>query len=375
MNISNWNFLLLTPFNLDMNLPGEPLIQSYWKYLFAGLVVFLVTYVLVPVNIKIASKKGWLDYPNERSSHNKPIPISGGLAFGLVICLAQIVFGLLFWDKESSVMIYGLAMINILILTVGLVDDLLKLKARDKLFLQLLISSLLYLVGFRIEILTNPFGPDLFLQYLSFPFTVFWFLAISNAINLIDGLDGLASGITLISGIVLCLVGLISGNPLVFYLALILVAGNLAFLRYNFYPAKIFMGDSGSLFNGFNLAVLSVTGISQFKGVTAMTIALPVVVMLFPILDTIMAMIRRIRKKQSIFVADKEHIHHRLLKLGISQKGICYIAYFLTSLFGLLAIGFYFSTKQIFLIALTILIVLCFIFAWLLLQSIFKDSK
>jgi UDP-GlcNAc:undecaprenyl-phosphate GlcNAc-1-phosphate transferase len=351
------------------------MILSHWKYLLAGVVVFLVTYLLVPLNIKLANKKGWLDYPNERSSHSKPIPISGGLAFGLVICLAQVAFAFLFWDQRSSVMIFGLAIINILILAVGLVDDLLQLKPRDKIILELLISSLLYVVGFRIEILTNPFGPDLFLAYLSFPFTIFWFLAISNAINLIDGLDGLASGITVISGIVLCLVGLIAENPLVFYLSLILVAGNLAFLRYNFNPAKIFMGDSGSLFNGFNLAVLSVTGISQFKGVTAMTIALPVVVMFFPIMDTIMAMVRRIRKKQSIFLADKEHIHHKLLKLGISQKGICYIAYFLTSLFGLLAIGFYFSTKQIFLIALAILIILCFIFAWLLLQTIFKDTK
>ncbi len=369
------NLLLTNPLNVESSINSSAFIQSHWKYFLAGIVVFVMTYLLIPFNIKLAKKKGWLDYPNERSAHPKPIPISGGLAFGLVICFAQVAFGLLFWDTKSSLMIYGLAMINILILTVGLVDDLLKLKARDKLLLQLLISSLLYIVGFRIEILTNPFGPDLYLQYLSFPFTIFWFLAISNAINLIDGLDGLAAGITLISGLVLCLVGLISYNPIVFYLAIILVAGNLAFLKYNFYPAKIFMGDAGSLFNGFNLAVLSVTGISQFKGVTAMTIALPVVVMMFPIMDTIMAMIRRIRKKQSIFLADKEHIHHRLLKLGISQKGICYIAYFLTSLFGLLAIGFYFSTKQIFLIALTILIVLCFIFAWLLLQSIFKDSK
>lgn len=351
------------------------MIISYWKYLFAGIVVFFLTYLLVPLNIKFATKRGWLDYPNERSSHKHPIPISGGLAFGLVIILAQLSFAIFFWDLASSLMVFALGIINILILVVGLVDDLLNLKAREKLLLQLLISSLLYMVGFRIEVLTNPFGADLHLAYLSFPFTVFWFLAISNAINLIDGLDGLAAGITLISGIVLCLVGLLAENPLVFYLSIILVGGNLAFLKFNFYPAKIFMGDSGSLFNGFNLAVLSVTGLSQFKGVTAMTIALPVVVMLFPILDTIMAMVRRIRKKKSIFVADKGHIHHRLLKLGISQKGICYIAYFLTSLFGLLAIGFYFSSKRIFLIALIIIISLCFVFGWLLLQSIFKDSK
>lgn len=351
------------------------MIISYWKYLLAGGVVFLLTFLLVPVNIRFANKKGWLDYPNERSSHKTPIPISGGLAFGLVIILAQIAFAFFFWDKKSSIMVLGLSVINVLILTVGLVDDLLNLKAREKLLLQLLISILLYVVGFRIDILTNPFGSDLNLSYLSFPFTIFWFLAISNAVNLIDGLDGLAAGITLISSVILCLVGLLAQNPLVFYLSIILVGGNLAFLKYNFYPAKIFMGDSGSLFNGFNLAVLSVTGVSQFKGVTAMTIALPVVVMLFPIMDTIMAMVRRIRKKKSIFVADKDHIHHKLLKLGISQKGICYIAYFLTSLFGLLAIGFYFSTKQIFLVALIIIISLCFVFGWLLLQSIFKDSK
>ncbi len=351
------------------------MIIHYWKYFLAGITVLLVTYVLVPLNIKLAHKKNWLDIPNDRSSHTKPTPISGGLAFGLVVCLAQLLFALWYWDSEYQLKFLALAAINLAVLVVGLVDDVYRLKAKHKFLLQILISILYFTAGFRISLLTNPFGSDINLGFLSFPLTMIWLLGISNAINLIDGVDGLAAGITAISGTILCLVGLITMNPIVLYLAIILVAGNVAFLKYNFYPAKIFMGDTGSLFNGFNLAVLSITGISQFKGITAMTIALPCVVMLFPILDTLLAMTRRIKNKRNIFEADKQHLHHKLMGLGLTQKNTCYVAYFLTSLFGLLAIGFYFSTKQIFLIALMVLIILCFVFGWLLLNAIFKEKK
>ncbi|OQY38838.1 MAG: hypothetical protein B6226_03005 [Candidatus Cloacimonetes bacterium 4572_65] len=351
------------------------MIIYYWKYLLAGIVVFFLTLFLVPLNIKLANKKGWLDVPNKRSSHTKSIPISGGLAFGLVISVAHLAFAFLFWDLESSLKIFALAFINMLILVIGLVDDVYLLKPKRKLLLQILVSVLLYTAGFRISVLTNPFGMDINLGLISFPFTILWFLGISNAINLIDGLDGLASGITAISCVVLSFVGLLSLNPLVLYLAIVLFAGNVAFLKYNFYPAKIFMGDTGSLFNGFNLAVLSVTGIAQFKGVTAMTIALPVVLMLFPLLDTFLAIARRLKNKRNIFHADKEHIHHKLSNLGLSQVTICYIAYFLTSLFGLLALGFYFSTKQLFLIVLLVVISICLAFGWLLFNSILKKKQ
>jgi UDP-GlcNAc:undecaprenyl-phosphate GlcNAc-1-phosphate transferase len=351
------------------------MIIYYWKYFLAGFTVLFVTYFLVPLNIKLAFKKNWLDIPNERSAHTKPMPISGGLAFGLVICIAQLLFALWYWDSVSQLKFLALAVINMAVLVTGLVDDIYRLKAKHKFMLQILISVLYYVAGFKISLLTNPFGADISLGFLSFPLTLLWFLGISNAINLIDGVDGLAAGITAITSVVLCLVGFITVNPIVTYLAMILFAGNLAFLKYNFNPARIFMGDTGSLFNGFNLAVLSVTGISQFKGITAMTIALPVVVMMFPILDTIMAMVRRIRNGKNIFEADKQHLHHKLMGLGLSQRNTCYVAYFLTSLFGLLAIGFYFSTKQIFLIALLMLIALCLTFGWLLVNAIFKEKR
>jgi UDP-GlcNAc:undecaprenyl-phosphate GlcNAc-1-phosphate transferase len=187
-----------------------------------------------------------------------------------------------------------------------------------------------------------------------------------NAINLIDGIDGLASGICVIVCAVLLVVGIKESNSIVIALSAFLLAGNLAFLRFNFYPAKIFLGDTGALFNGLVLAAISTAGNRQYKGITSMTLIIPLSVLAVPLIDMFLAIFRRIRGGNNIFTPDKKHLHHIMLSLGLSQRTVAIIVYFMTLLFGLIAIGFSFSTKKILfsvlLCLLTMAVVVSYIF-------------
>lgn len=201
----------------------------------------------------------------------------------------------------------------------GLVDDIYCLDAKFKLFIQLAIATIVYCLGIRIEDVYLPFGISFHLGFLSWFVTTAWIVGVSNAVNFIDGIDGLAGSLISVSAVTLGLIaasmssiGLVS--PLI---AFILAGAMLAFLTYNFNPAKIFMGDSGALFSGFLLATLSVTGVMQADSV-AMWI--PILVLSVPIFDIAFASIRRILKGKSPFVADAEHIHHKLLRAGFSQN-------------------------------------------------------
>lgn len=307
---------------------------------------YALTRLLVPLNIKFSQKSGTVAKPNERSIHSTPIPTAGGLSFGLVGVLLQFVFGIIYWDTPYGSSLIKLGAISILMMIVGFVDDKYQIRVRYKLLGQILITLLMFYAGYRVTYLTNPLGSHFLLGWISLPLTVFWFLLTMNAINLIDGLDGLASGITCIVSVVLAVVGLLSKNPLVMILATILLGTNLAFLKYNFYPAKIFMGDTGSLLIGLNIAAISTASSSTFKGITTMTLMVPVIVLAIPIIDTGLAVFRRIGTG-SIFRADKAHLHHYLLRLGLSQQTIAYITYFVTGLFGLAAIGFSFSPRKV----------------------------
>ena len=201
----------------------------------------------------------------------------------------------------------------------GLVDDIYNLPAKFKLVIQILIATLVYLLGVRIDVVFNLIDNPIPLGYLSYPITVLWIVGISNAINFIDGVDGLAGSVITVNSITLALIALAvsPGYPISALIAFILAGSMLAFLTYNFNPARIFMGDSGSLFSGFLLAALSVTGV--MKG-AALAILLPFIVLAVPIIDITFASLRRILKGKSPFVADAEHIHHKLLKAGFSQK-------------------------------------------------------
>lgn len=321
--------------------------QLIWQFIAVFAAAYLGTRLLTPLNIRFSRKTGILASPNERSIHTEPIPSAGGLSFGLVIILMHFVLGLLYLNGGFGASLIKLGGISLLVLALGLFDDKYKCRVRYKLGGQILIALLMFYAGYRVSYLTNPWGAHFTLTWLSLPITIIWFLLTMNAVNLIDGLDGLAAGIACIVSIVLAVVGLLSGNPMVMILTAILLGTNLAFLKYNFYPAKIFMGDTGSLLIGLNIAAVSTAGNTTFKGITTMTMMVPLIAMAIPLLDTALAVFRRVGTGSSIFRADKAHLHHYLMKLGLSQKTIALLTYFITALFGLAAIGFSLSSKKV----------------------------
>ena len=337
----------------------------YWHLAITLVVAYLATRVLVPINIRLSKRFDMIAIPNERSIHTVPTPTAGGLSFGLVIIILQLALGVLYLHNGFGSSLIKLGGISILLMLFGLIDDKYQSRVRFKLIWQIIIAALMYFAGYKVAFLTNPVGNHFFLGWMSFPLTVFWFLLTMNAINLIDGLDGLASGITCIVSIVLAVVGFKSQNSLVLFLSVLLFSTNIAFLKYNFFPAKIFMGDTGSLIIGLNIAAISTASSSTFKGITTMTLMVPVIVMAIPIIDTVLAVFRRLGKG-SIFKADKAHLHHYMLQLGLSQKSIALIIYFVTFLFGLAAIGFSFSSQKILfsilVILMSVLIISTYIF-------------
>ena len=314
--------------------------------LLASVFTHLITHLLVPLNIRFSNRFNIVARPSERRIHDRVIPEGGGLSFALPILIVQVLMGLLVFEGPTGLMLIQLAGVEILVLIMGLIDDKYESKALFKFFSQLGIALLMYYIGFRVEFLTNPLGKDFMLGWISLPATIFWYLAVLNAINLIDGLDGLATGIAVIVCAVLLVVGLREHNLQVLLLSSLLLAGTLAFLFYNFHPARIFLGDTGALFIGLNIAAISTAGAEQFKGITSITLMIPLAVLAVPLIDVVLAVFRRIGMG-NIFKADKHHIHHIMLAFGLSQKAISIIVYIVTLLFGLIAIGFSFSSKKV----------------------------
>lgn len=335
--------------------------------------LFLTTYFLIPLNIGLSKKTGFVSYPNKRSMHKVTQPTSGGLSFALPIIIVEIIISFISKNNELSTTLIKIALGGFLIFIVGLLDDKYNIKAKYKLILQILIALLMCLLGFQIKQFTNPFADVINISVFAYPITIFWYLIIMNALNLIDGLDGLASGITIITCIVLISASLYYSHYLVFYISSLLCFSLLAFLKYNYPPSRIFMGDCGSLFIGFQLATISIIGSSQLKGLTTMTLMIPVTVLFVPLFDTALSVVRRLKTKQHIFQADKNHIHHQMLNVGFSTKTVMYIAWFITALFGIISLGYVFVSKQIMVIMLFILsVILGAIFYFLLRKEFFK---
>lgn len=315
-----------------------------WEIGLAAVLTGVFTLLLLPLNMRLSTKWKLVAMPDARRIHKQQTPEAGGLSFGLVIVLAQFIFGLINWQQYGP-MLSGLALTGLLALLLGVWDDRFEAGALLKVLGYLALGLLMWIFGYRVQFLTNPLGGDLVLGWISFPVTLIWYFAVINAINLIDGMDGLASGITVVVSGVLLVVGLKGGNYPVILLSALLCAGNLAFLKYNFPPARIFMGDTGATFIGLNLAAISTAGDAQFKGITSMTLIIPLTVLAIPLIDVVLAISRRIRVG-NILKADKSHIHHIMLGFGLSQKAIAIIVYIVTLLFGLIAIGFSFSGKR-----------------------------
>ena len=298
-------------------------------------VAALIAYIATPVVKDLAYKVGAVDVPKDnRRMHKKPIPRLGGLA----IFLGFILSVLIFLPLEES--LRGMLLGAVIIVVLGIFDDIYALPAAPKFLIQIFAALVAVSMGNKITILSNPNifsdNPIWDLGWLSVPVSVIWIVAITNAVNLIDGLDGLACGVSTISALTMLVIALCVADPTVAILMAALSGACIGFLPYNLNPAKIFMGDTGATFLGFIMATASIDGLFKFYNV--ISFAVPFLMLGLPIFDTCSAIIRRVSHGQSPMTADRSHIHHKLIDMGFSQKQAVAVLYIISAILGLSAV-------------------------------------
>lgn len=292
--------------------------------------IFLFVAFVVPFVKKIAEHVGAMDIPNERKVHTKPMPRLGGLAIYFGFLLGYMLFG------EHSLIMNAILIGSFIIVLTGVIDDIKPLTAATKFIGQLAAALIVVCYGNLLLKDVSAFGIYINFSWLSYPITVFFILGCINCMNLIDGLDGLAGGISAIYFLTIGIIAAIGGSTgLDFVLSFVMFGATLGFLVHNFYPASIFMGDSGSMFLGFIISVVALLG---FKNVTMTSLIIPLLVLAIPILDTLFAIIRRALKGQNIAKPDKFHIHHQLLNRNFSQRATVLIIYVVDLLFAFASI-------------------------------------
>jgi UDP-GlcNAc:undecaprenyl-phosphate GlcNAc-1-phosphate transferase len=311
------------------------------RTIFAVLITSLcLAIVLTPLAALIGRHYGMVDAPSGRKVHTKPIPRIGGVAIylaffgpflGALFCSNGLIVQIL---SEPAVLWVSCG--ATLVFLVGFADDIFPLHPLVKFGVQAAAACLAYHGGACISLLQFPGVAFLGLGWFSLPVTIFWFLLITNAFNLIDGLDGLAAGVCLFASLILLILSVMAGRYLVATGLAALVGACLGFLRYNFNPASIFMGDGGSYFLGFMLASLSILG--SIKSQATVAILIPIIALGLPLVDTIIAPVRRFVMGRQLFQADKSHIHHKLLRLGFSQRGAVLLLYGANIVLGLFAV-------------------------------------
>jgi len=314
--------------------------SEYKTYLVMLLVAAAGSYFFTPLAMLLAARWGAVDLPNPRKIHKTPMPRLGGVAVFLGFCLPWAGMYLVHnfvtnyfreYEKLFAAMIAGASAM----LGLGIYDDCRGADATKKFIIQSAVAVLLYFAGFRIEEVTNPWdGPDLKLGWFALPVTVLWIVGVTNSINLLDGIDGLVAGVTVLIALSLAVINALAGNVLVALLTLSLAGACLGFLPRNHFPAKIFLGDSGSLTIGIVLACIGI--ISLFRngtttGAANPVISVPLILFGLPLFDTGRVMVMRLVRGVSMFQADKSHVHHRLLALGLSQKHAAWVLYFVAA--------------------------------------------
>lgn len=323
--------------------------------IFTFVSAFIFTFVATPNARKIAFKigEGAVDKPKDaRRMHKKPIPRIGGLAmvFGFVVPIATImIFSKIsgdsqFWSQYTfaSRQTTGMFMALAIIVVMGFIDDCKDLPAKLKFLVQIAAALIVIFVGdIKIDVFTNPnFLSDnpywVLPEWLSVVLTVIWIVFITNAVNFIDGLDGLAAGVSAIMSVSLVFISIRVGEYPIAILGIALMGSCFGFLPFNFNPAKIFMGDTGSTFLGFMLATLSIQGV--FKSYAVISFAVPLLILGLPLFDASFAMIRRILRGESPMKADRGHLHHRLVDMGFSQKQTVFILYAISGVLGITAV-------------------------------------
>lgn len=308
-------------------------------HVLAFMIALGVALFLTPVVISFARRTGALDAPDARKVHVRPIPRIGGIgiyAAFMVSVLVQMSISDL--SPELMTSLWGLLAGGTIIVAIGIIDDYRDLPAKVKLLGQILAACVL-VIGFdvRIDVITDPLGDFIYLEYFAIPATIFWVVGLTNTVNLIDGLDGLAAGVSSIAAVTIFLVAMEEGIPFVAMITAALAGAAIGFLYYNFNPARIFMGDTGSMFLGFMLAGISVIG--AVKSAATIALIVPILALGLPILDTTFAIVRRARNHRPIFKPDKGHLHHRLLARGFTQKQAVLLMYVVSALFGLCALA------------------------------------
>lgn len=302
------------------------------------LCAFLLSISLTPLVRAIAIRVGAIDRPGPRRVHQAPVPTMGGLAIAAAVLISAWAAFLLPGPvgRLGERPLLGLTVASLPILIMGVVDDRRRLPAGAKLAAQIAAALILVLFDYGIPLLNIPFGGAIHLGLLNIPLTVVWVLIVTNAINLIDGLDGLAAGAVFIASMSLWWVGRSHLDLYVMFLASLLAGSTLGFLRYNFPPARIFMGDTGSQFLGLSLAALSL--VENRKGAVSITLLFPLVAMGVPIFDSALAFFRRLLGRQPVFRGDSEHIHHRMLRLGLSPRAAVLVLWYLCFFLGVIGV-------------------------------------
>src|SRR5699024_3951634 len=298
----------------------------------ASFIALISTFFLTFAVKKLAFKFNIVDFPNRRKIHVHPTPRIGGLEIFLCASL-----GLLYLQPEH-IHLQAIFMGAIVIVVTGIIDDKYSVRPIIKLTGQLTATTFLLSSGLVIEKITLPFIGMIELGPFSVLITILWVVGITNAINLIDGLDGLATGVSTIGLVSILIMAIVDLQIFAVYLCVVLFGANLGFLYHNFYPAKIYMGDTGSNFLGYMIAVISMLGL--FKNIALFSFIIPVIVLAIPIFDTLFAIVRRASNKQKIMMADNKHIHYQLLEAGFSHRQTVLIIYGFSFVFGVLAIVF-----------------------------------
>jgi len=310
--------------------------HDWLLYLAAFACAFAIALATTPFAKKVAFRLGAVQAPRARDMHKKPMPRMGGIAI-VIGFIATTAIMTIFIPYFRTLEFAGFAAGAIIIAITGAVDDVRELKSTTKLIVQIIVAVIVVAVGIRIEIVMWPITA--YLQVFSIPITIFWVIGMTNAVNLIDGLDGLAAGVSAIGALCLMVLCILSGSPLAVVLSATLAGSCLGFLPRNFNPAEVFMGDAGALFIGYVLAVSSIMGV--FKGYTLLAILVVFFALCLPIFDTIFAVIRRIyktRKLSSWKDADRGHMHHRLIDAGFGQKQSVILMYGLSTVTAIIAI-------------------------------------
>lgn len=311
--------------------------QLFGYVMLALLVALVVSFLASPLVKNFAYKVGAIDVPKDaRRMHKTPTPRLGGLAIFLGFMVSVILFVHIRGDREMQSILLG----AVIIVVLGVVDDIMALPAMLKFVVQIVAALIPALNGVVIQAVSNPnifsSEPYWVLEWLSIPVTVLWIVAVTNSVNLIDGLDGLANGVSAISATTVLVIALIASEAQVALVMAALVGASVGFMPYNQNPAKMFMGDTGATFLGYILAAMSIQGLFKFYAVISFVV--PFLILGLPIFDTAFAFVRRIAHGQSPMHADRSHIHHRLIDLGLNQKQAVATLYVISAILGLSAV-------------------------------------